>query len=327
MAIVKLTAGKINPRIIINYVCNKEKTTDKLIGGKDCMAESAEYEFEEVKKAFSKTDGRTYYHMIQSFSPEDDITPEQAHEVGLQMADLFQGYQVVVATHINKEHIHNHLVINSVNYENGKKLTVSNQELENIKKFSNDICMCNGWATTEPKTRRYDNPKWKKRIQYEALEAMKNSYTMEQFIDFLSLHGIKVSYNKDYRYMTYTDASGHKCRDSKLFDERLLKKNLELYFDMGGADTIIADTVINYETPMAGNCTDGLTNSIIDFVANLPQEEMSNDWGNDIIESRLLDIMVEKMKAHGVKITKSQLAHIRNSNQNEEQEMQFGMFM
>ena len=89
MAIIKFTSGKINPRTVINYVCNKEKTTDKLISGKDCMPESCEYEFAEVKKTFGKTDGRTYYHMIQSFSPDDRITPEQAHEVGMQMAELF----------------------------------------------------------------------------------------------------------------------------------------------------------------------------------------------------------------------------------------------
>ena len=219
MAIIKFTSGKINPRTVINYVCNKEKTTDKLISGKDCMPESCEYEFAEVKKAFGKTDGRTYYHMIQSFSPDDRITPEQAHEVGLKMAELFEGYQVLVVTHTNKAHTHNHLVINSVNFENGKKLTISNQKLEEIKNDSNSICLQNGWDVTEAKTRRNRNPKWKQIIIEDALTAMAESYSMDEYISKLKELGIYVSYNPDYKYMTYSDAEGHKCRDAKLFDE------------------------------------------------------------------------------------------------------------
>lgn len=215
MAIIKFTSGEINPRTVINYVCNKEKTTDKLISGKDCMPESCEYEFAEVKKAFGKTDGRTYYHMIQSFSPDDRITPEQAHEVGLQMAELFEGYQVLVVTHTNKAHTHNHLVINSVNFENGKKLTISNQELEDIKNYSNSICLKNGWDVTEAKTRRNRNPKWKQIIIEDALAAMAESYNMDEYISKLKELGIYVSYNPDYKYMTYSDAEGHKCRECK----------------------------------------------------------------------------------------------------------------
>lgn len=105
MVIIKFTSGKINPKIVIDYVCNKEKTADKLISGKDCMPERAADEFAQVKKHFGKTDGRTYYHMIQSFSPDDNITPEQAHKFGLMMADIFSGHQVLVATHTNKAYI------------------------------------------------------------------------------------------------------------------------------------------------------------------------------------------------------------------------------
>lgn len=64
---------------IFDYVCDKEKTEAKLISGKDCMAESAQAEFEAVKRQFHKTGGRQYYHIIQSFSPRDRQTPENAH--------------------------------------------------------------------------------------------------------------------------------------------------------------------------------------------------------------------------------------------------------
>ncbi len=324
MAIIKFTSGKINPRTVINYVCNKEKTTDKLISGKDCMPESCEYEFAEVKKAFGKTDGRTYYHMIQSFSPDDRITPEQAHEVGLQMAELFKGYQVLVVTHTNKAHIHNHLVINSVNFENGKKLTISNQELEEIKNYSNSICLQNGWDVTEAKTRRNRNPKWKQIIIEDALTAMAESYSMDEYISKLKELGIYVSYNPDYKYMTYSDAEGHKCRDAKLFDERLLKKNLELYFDLGGAETLIGDTILDYETPKSGNCTDGLTNLITNFIDTIQADEEEYDDTYYIHDRKKLEKIVEKMRARGSKITLAKLIKILNSKTEQEETYYFG---
>lgn len=323
MAIIKFTSGKINPRTVINYVCNKEKTTDKLISGKDCMPESCEYEFAEVKKTFGKTDGRTYYHMIQSFSPDDRITPEQAHEVGLQMAELFEGYQVLVVTHTNKAHIHNHLVINSVNFENGKKLTISNQELEDIKNYSNSICLKNGWDVTEAKTRRNRNPKWKQIIIEDALTAMAESYSMDEYILKLKELGIYVSYNPDYKYMTYSDAEGHKCRDAKLFDERLLKKNLELYFDLGGAKTLIGDTILDYETPKSGNCTDGLMNLVINFIDTIQADEEYDD-NYYIHDRKKLEKIVEKMRARGSKITLAKLIKMLNSKTEQEETYYFG---
>lgn len=324
MAIIKFTSGKINPRTVINYVCNKEKTTDKLISGKDCMPESCEYEFAEVKKAFGKTDGRTYYHMIQSFSPDDRITPEQAHKVGLQMAELFEGYQVLVVTHTNKAHTHNHLVINSVNFENGKKLTISNQELERIKNYSNSICLQNGWDVTEAKTRRNRNPKWKQIIIEDALTAMAESYSMDEYISKLKELGIYVSYNPDYKYMTYSDAEGHKCRDAKLFDERLLKKNLELYFDLGGAETLIGDTILDYETPKSGNCTDGLTDLITNFIDTIQADEEEYDDTYYIHDRKKLEKIVEKMRARGSKITIAKLIKILNSKTEPEETYYFG---
>ena len=324
MAIIKFTSGKINPRTVINYVCNKEKTTDKLISGKDCMPESCEYEFAEVKKAFGKTDGRTYYHMIQSFSPDDRITPEQAHEVGLKMAELFEGYQVLVVTHTNKAHTHNHLVINSVNFENGKKLTISNQELEEIKNYSNSICLKNGWDVTEAKTRRNRNPKWKQIIIEDALTAMAESYSMDEYISKLKELGIYVSYNPEYKYMTYSDAEGHKCRDAKLFDERLLKKNLELYFDLGGAKTLIGDTILDYETPKSGNCTDGLTNLITNFIDTIQADEEEYDDTYYIHDRKKLEKIVEKMRARGSKITLAKLIKILDSKTEQEETYYFG---
>ncbi|MBR1373884.1 relaxase/mobilization nuclease domain-containing protein [bacterium] len=121
MAIVKFVTSGSPMNNIFPYIMKKEKTDAKLISGINCMPETALEEFRAVKNQFRKTDGRQYWHIVQSFSPDDNLTPEIAHEIGLKFAEYFGNYQTVVATHIDRNHIHNHIVFNSVNFENGKK--------------------------------------------------------------------------------------------------------------------------------------------------------------------------------------------------------------
>lgn len=328
MAIIKFSSAKISARIGIDYICNKEKTLGKLISGKDCMPESCYDEFEMVRNNFNKQGGRTYYHMIQSFAQEDDITPEKCHEIGMQMAEhCFPNFQVLIATHIDKKHMHNHFIINSVSHKDGKKMDLSPSDLIAIKNYSNKLCQENGFIITEAKTRRNENPKWKLKIRYWAIKMMEESYDMEEFVWKMSMHGIDIKYDPKYKYMTYTDSEGHRCRDAKLFDERLLKKNLEMYFDLGGCNSIFAEDILAYETPTSGDCTSGLMNSIIDLISNLPTIEENNDYYDGGIEDMELDKIIEKMRAHGLKITKAQLAHCRNEYDNQQQNQSIGMFM
>lgn len=328
MAIIKLSSAKISAHIGINYVCNKEKTLGKLISGKDCMPESCYDEFQMVKRNFNKLDGRTYYHMIQSFAQDDDISPEKCHEIGMQMAEhCFPNFQVLVATHIDKKHMHNHFIINSVSHKDGKKMDISPQDLLDIKNYSNKLCRENGFVVTEAKTRRNENQKWKQNIKYWAIKMMQESYGMEEFIWKMSLHGIDIKYDPKYKYMTYTDNAGHRCRDAKLFDERLLKKNLEMYFDLGGCDSIFAEDILRYETPKTGNCTDGLSDNIFEMLSNLPAVEENDDYYDGGLDDMELDKIIEKMRAHGLKITKAQLSFCRNEYDKQEQSQGFGMFM
>ena len=121
MAIIKFINNNATLKTSLNYVMKEEKTENKLISGKDCIAENAYNEMKSVKKYYDKLNkGRDKIHFIQSFSPNDNLTYEQAHEIGMKMAEYFKGFQVVVATHIDKKHLHNHIIINSVNFENGK---------------------------------------------------------------------------------------------------------------------------------------------------------------------------------------------------------------
>ena len=129
MAIVKFAPAGSPLNNIFDYVMRDEATEDKHISGVNCSPESALDEFRFVKKRFHKEDGRSYYHIVQSFSPDDDLAPETAHKIGLKFADYFPGFQIVVATHVNTNAIHNHLIMNSVNYENGKMFHQSRNEM------------------------------------------------------------------------------------------------------------------------------------------------------------------------------------------------------
>ena len=327
MAIIKLTSGKISVGIIVNYVTQKEKTEDKLISGVNCMPESVLDEFEMTKLKYNKLGGRTYYHMMQSFAVDDDITPEKAHEIGLQMAEhCFPGYQVLVATHIDRHHTHNHFVINSVNMLDGKKMNVAPQDLIAIKNYSNYLCEKNGFKTTEAKTDRNREPRWKFEIKMMALRMMKESYSMSDFIEKMKLHGIDVKYNPNYKYMTYTDANCHRVRDAKLFDERLLKENLQTYFWLGGCESPLAETIETYETPKSGDCSTGLDNLIFDTLAALPTLEPDYDnYDYYNIDDQVLEVLVLKMRAHGYKVTKSELNRKISYNMPYEQDQEQGL--
>ena len=141
MAVIKRIASKATPRKIVSYLTQEEKTEEKLIGGKDCDPDNVVNDFNMTQELYGKTGGVKYHHIIQSFSPEDNITPEKAHEIGKELAESqFKGFEVFVVTHKDKDHIHNHLVVNSVSFENGLKYNASNKSLWDIKRESNRLC-------------------------------------------------------------------------------------------------------------------------------------------------------------------------------------------
>ena len=152
MAIVKFVASGCPMNNIFPYVMNREKTDENLISGINCSPDTALQEFTFVKKQFKKEDGRTYVHIVQAFSPDDDITPELAHEIGLRFAEYFDGFQALVATHRNTDHIHNHIILNSVNMETGKKFHQSAAEMRQVKEYSNKLCREYGLSETETKS-------------------------------------------------------------------------------------------------------------------------------------------------------------------------------
>lgn len=242
MAVIKFINNNAKLKTSLNYVMKEEKTESKLISGKDCIAENAINEMIATKKQFKKYNkGRDKIHFIQSFSPNDNLTCEQAHEIGMKMAEYFKGFQVVVATHIDKKHLHNHIIINSVNFENGKKFQQSKADLKKIKELSNELCKEYGLTITDEKSKvddikineyksRQKGESWKLKLEQDIDKCMKKANNKTEFFKEMSSLGYKVNWTKERKNITYTTADGKKCRDRKLHNEKYLKENMERYF-------------------------------------------------------------------------------------------------
>ena len=137
MAIIKAVNSKASIGKAIKYITHEEKTEEKIIAGKDCNIKTAIDEMKAIKELYNKTEGRQYKHYVMSFNPNDpNINIEKAHQVGkefMENEERFKNHQVIMATHTDKGHIHNHFIVNSVNMENGKKFRESKYDLEKLK--------------------------------------------------------------------------------------------------------------------------------------------------------------------------------------------------
>lgn len=155
MATTKIWPVKGRLEKTIRYVINPAKTQDgKLVSGVNLSvgdSGSMAREMQRTKLRFGKTDGRAGYHMEQSFKP-GEVTPELAHQIGVEFARRLYGdsFEVVVSTHVDKAHIHNHFVMNSVSFANGHKYHEPNSEYKNrIRRVSDEICEQYGLSTVK----------------------------------------------------------------------------------------------------------------------------------------------------------------------------------
>ena len=122
----KQTAGAMGR--VLRYVSQEKKTVNldgqKYLSGVNCGAEVAQQSFMATKNLYGKASGTFFYHYVQSFSPQENVTPAQAHQIALELAErFFPGCEVLVATHVDAEHPHSHFVVNSVHPDTGKSST------------------------------------------------------------------------------------------------------------------------------------------------------------------------------------------------------------
>jgi len=237
---------------VMRYCSREDKTRSEqdgrefqLISGKDCCGDTAFKEFMATKQQYGKAHGMFFYQYVQSFSPEEHITPQQAHEIGCKFAEYFKGHEVLVTTHTDKDHCHTHLVINSVNFENGKKLQMARGSIYDLRKFSDDICREYNLSIVVPKEQGLKNIRareyraadnhnsWKFKLMNMVDAAMEQSRTKAEFIAKMRSIGYDVSWSDSRKHITYTTPDGMKCRDNKMHDDKYLKENMEAYYEYG----------------------------------------------------------------------------------------------
>ena len=234
-------------RNCIEYVLRQDKTSELLtyITGPYCHNE-INYDlvyrtFLEEKKMWNKDTGRMYAHNIISWHKDEQITPEQAFEFGKEFAEnWFSGFQTLVAVHKDKDHIHCHLVTNSVSYEDGRKLHNTRKDLERMKQLTNQMCRERGLTVAE-KGKHFDESQiekgeviaWSKdkynlfRQQVKdsfvadcamaVLKALENCISKEKFIEKMKQFGWNVNWTEKRKHITFQNQEGKKVRDSNLF--------------------------------------------------------------------------------------------------------------
>lgn len=222
---------------VLRYTMQDKKTVasdgKKYVTGVNCTPQSDYTEFNNTKKLFGKIDGRLFYHFVQSFSVEENISPETAHEIALRFAqetEKFRGFEIVVSTHCDRDHIHSHFIMNSVNAESGKKFHITEREIEMLMQASDKICREYDLSILNPKPsservkpmsdREYRSAEkgesWKIRLEAVISNAMQTAVSKEHFIMLMEAEGYGVKWTDSRKNITYTTPDGKACRDSKL---------------------------------------------------------------------------------------------------------------
>lgn len=203
-----------------NYLKQEEKTEITLIETKECTPEFAR-DFETTKNLYNKTKGVQFHEIVQSFSP-GEVTPEQAHEIGKRMleSEKLKDFQAVVITHIDRDHIHNHIVINSVSHVTGEKYHQTPQELKQIKELSNELCKARNlsYLNLENRGERYINNKEKMILKTGEISKKQElrEWIKEANIKTQSLEDMKDYLKKNYDVDTKIQNKNIKFKHPKL---------------------------------------------------------------------------------------------------------------
>ena len=199
----------------VAYAADPEKTEMRLYESCiNCKNVDNAYEvMVSTKRKWGKEDGVQGYHIIQSYKP-GEVTPEQAHAIGMEFAQKMFGdrYEVVVATHLNRHHLHNHIVINSVSFVDGKKYHSNRKSYyHELRETSNEICQEHGLSVIKPKAKGKQYPEWeaeqkgtgtlRSAIREDIDAAIRYSYTMEDFWTLLQKQGYRIKRSEQRKYI------------------------------------------------------------------------------------------------------------------------------
>ena len=239
------TQSRAAMRGVMLYVMQEKKTAwdgGPLVSGINCQPQSVYDDFLNTKLLYHKDGGVMFYHMVQSFPKGEMIDPRQAHEAARRLAEYFDGCEVLVCTHVDREHIHSHCVINSVNFETGKKLHMAKEQIQELMRRNDMICQEMGLPVFESITQQargmsgaeyhtaLKGQSWKLRLMNTIDECMKYAADKDAFVSLMVSEGYAVRWESTRKYITYTTPDGLKCRDNKLHEEKYCKEAMEHEF-------------------------------------------------------------------------------------------------
>lgn len=217
MAVTKIHPIKTTLKKAIDYICNGDKTDDEIyVTTHLCSRENAHKEFELTKKQFNSRTKTLAHHLIQSFVPEE-VSFEEAHQVGIELCEKILGgkYEYVLATHIDKDHIHNHIIFNSIDVDEGKVYHSYYGSYTNIRNQSDKLCKEHNLSVidqeiqkeiNEIKRRKFVNwydwnedkkgKSYKSRLQFDMDRVIQKAISWEHFLKIMEQYGYEIKFGK-----------------------------------------------------------------------------------------------------------------------------------
>ena len=239
------TQSRAAMRGVMLYVMQEKKSAWEgapLVSGINCQPQSVYDDFINTKLLYHKNGGVMFYHMVQSFPKGAAVDPRQAHEAARRLAEYFDGCEVLVCTHVDREHIHSHCVINSVNFDTGKKLHMAKEQIQELMRRNDMICQEMGLPVFESTAQQargmsgaeyhtaLKGQSWKLRLMNTIDACMKYAADKDAFVSMMESEGYAVCWESTRKYITYTTPDGLKCRDNKLHEEKYCKEAMEYEF-------------------------------------------------------------------------------------------------
>lgn len=241
MAVIKIKTIKKNLQAVINYARNGDKTDNGiLVTGINCIPQSAYEQMALAKKFYRKENKIQGFHIIQSFKG-NEISPEKANQIGQELARELWGdkYQVLVCTHVNKENVHNHLVLNSVSFIDGMKYHNSNSEIALMKDTSDRLCLKYGLSIVETEKAKQEKVFRDKRIDNfngsnEKMQRIRNDIdevikSVKKYSDFkfvLNAKGYEI-YDKGKYFTVKSPYFSRNIRLKRAFGENYSLSNIK----------------------------------------------------------------------------------------------------
>ena len=247
----KQSAGAL--RGVAGYVSQKQKTEQEdgwqLVSGQNCTLQLAVQEFLATRQMHRKNSPIWFYHYVQSFSPNEEITGALAHQVAREFAEqAWPDSEVLIATHTDAEHIHSHFIVNAVCYASGKMLRQGPNTLNGLRTLSDGLCLKHDLSVLPKQQQRKakgmssreyrsaaKGESWKFRLINAIDQCMRYASTREEFISLMESEGYQVRWTDSRKNITYTTPTGMKCRDDRLHEEKYTKEVMEHEFRIRAA--------------------------------------------------------------------------------------------